>query len=418
MKRIAWKRGMRLTDEIFRASDDNMSEMIGKAIIMAANGRFGLLPSSAAFELSANFGNGFFDVESLSCLAVTKSGEIIDVQYDTRYSNNFNTRVLIPDTAGIEEYILVISAPKGQWRETSEGFEEPVYTFSLVSPDTKVPDNAMPIARIVDEYGWRLDEIDFVPPCLFVSSHVKFQELSNRFSEALRLIDEKARLAVRSGGHSVVAVLWPLVQQLRIAADKERDLLTPMMLLSAVQKCVSAFTCACDLDDSIELTDAKMYRSYVMAPYNYKEAYPRIKVGIDICFSIADKVEKLAENKPKENNPKPALKMDAPILADASDKVICNTSETTMSVSYRNTTATIYFTINGNEPTRQSTKASKTRDGYKIKFDNGFRKEKGKEADKTLVIKLIAVDGDNSSETATYHVTFQKDLKFRNAIPI
>lgn len=412
MRRIAWKRGMRLTDDILRASDDNMEELIGKSIVLAATGRFGLMPSRNLFGLTLNVGNGFIDVETLSCLAVTKGGHIIDAQFDSRYNNNFVTRVMIPDTPGVEEYILTIDAQPGQWKETPDGLEEPIYTFSLIAPESVVPDNSVPIAHIVDDYGWRVDDIDFVPPCLFVSSHYKFQELLKRFAEALTEIDVKASAAFKSGAGRVIAYFWPLIQQLRITADKECDLLTPMMLLSQVQKCVSAFTCACDLDETIELTDAKMYRSYVVAPYNYKEAYQRIKVGVDICFAIAEKVEKLVDNKPK------AQKAAGPKLADDSKKVDCNTSETTLSVIYNNTSATIYFTTNGSEPNKKSAKAAKSRDGYKIKFDNGFRKENGKEAAKTITIKMIAVEGDSVSETSSYDVTLQKNLKFRNAIPV
>ena len=422
MKRVSWKRGMRLTDVILRASDDNKAELIGKAFILAANGRMGLLPSQHPFELTLNIGKGFIDVESLNCLAFTKGGYLVDVKYDTRYDNSFETRMPIPDMPGVEEYMLVISILPGQWRDTADGFEEPVYTFSLIPTDTVVPDNAIPIAHIVDDYGWRMDEVDFVPPCLFVSSHRKYEDLLRRFLDVLALLDERAKAVARSGVHNVVSVFWPLIQQLRITADKGRELLTPMMFLAEVQKCVSAFTCACDLEESIELSDAKMYRSYVLAPYSYKEAYQRISVGIDICYSIAEKLQKLAEStpvpRPVENIPVEPSRPVAPTLADESLKVICNTSETTLPVLYSIPSASIYFTTNGSNPTQQSSKAVKTREGFKMKFDNGFRKENGKEPVKNMTIKLVAIVDGVCSETASYNVTLQKDLKFRNAIPI
>lgn len=421
MKRVSWKCGMRLTDVILRASDDNKEELIGKAFVLAANGRMGLLPSQRPFELTLNIGKGFIDVESISCLALTKGGNLIDVQYDTRYDNNFETRMIIPDMPGVEEYVLIISIFTGQWRDTSDGFEEPIYKFSLIPTDTVVPDNAMPIAHIIDDYGWRMDEVDFVPPCLFVSSHRKFEDLQRRFLDVLVLLDERARSIARSGVRNVLSVFWPLIQQLRIAAEKERELLTPMKLLSEVQKCVSAFTCACDLEESIELSDAKMYHSYVLAPYSYKEAYQRISVGVDICYSIAEKLQKLADSTPApQSAPSPIepAKPAAPTIADENLKVLCNTSETILPVLYNISTASIYFTTNGNNPTQQSSKATKTREGFKIKFDNGFRKENGKEASKRMTIKIVAFADGASSEISSYDVILQKDLKFRNAIPI
>lgn len=413
---------MRLTDDILRASDENMAEFIGKAFVLASVGRFGLLPSAAPFEISLNVGEDVLSVESLTCLAVTKNGQIIDVQYDTLYSNSMKLQVAIPNMPNVEDYILTIDALKGQWNGTADGMEEPVYAFTLRPSETTIPENAMPIAHIVNEYGWRIDDVDFVPPCLFVVSHGKFIELQNRFMDVLAMLDTKSQKAIKSGARNMISIFLPLVQQLRIATDKERDLFTPMMLLSNVQKCVSAFTCACSLDDNIELSDSKMFQSFVLAPYNYKEAYQRIKLGLNLCFSIAEKVEKLSESAPIQ--PAPPVKkevkcaMPAPVLSNKDLMQICNTSETVIHILYNSASANIFFTIDGSNPTPNSAKAAKTRDGFRIKFDNGFRRENGKEADKSINIKLIAVDGGESSEIASYTIVLKKDLKFRNAIPI
>ena len=51
-KRICWKKGMRLTDEILRASDNSTMELVSNALALAAAGRFGLFPSAIPFELS------------------------------------------------------------------------------------------------------------------------------------------------------------------------------------------------------------------------------------------------------------------------------------------------------------------------------------------------------------------------------
>lgn len=422
MKRIAWKRGMRLTDEIFRASDDYMAELVRRSFVLASVGRFGLLPSTTPFEISLNIGNGTLNVDSLNCLAVTKNGQLIDVQYDTRYSKCFDTQVPIPDLPGIEDYILTIDALPGQWTETTEGLEEPVYSFSLRPVDSAIPDNAMPIARIVDEYGWRMDEVDFVPPCLYIASHSKYIDLHQRFVDVLAMIDVKSQAAIKSGARNMISIFLPLIQQLRIAADKECDLLTPMMLLSNVQKCVSAFTCACSLDENIELSNSKMFQGFVLAPYNYKEAYQRIKVGLSLCFSIAEKVEKIAES--TIVNPEPVRRHEVahtiamPALSNDVLVQICNTSESIIPVLYENTSATIFFTIDGSTPTPNSARAAKTRDGFKLKFDNGFRKENNRESDKRITVKLLAVIGGESSAIATYTIALKKDLKFRNAIPI
>ena len=410
---------MRLTDEIMRASDESTEEMLGKALIMATAGRLGLLPTTHPFELALNINNNTIDIESLYCLGVTKGGDLIDIQYDTRYSNYLNATVTIPEIPGVEEYILTVNAMPGQWKETCDGFEEPLYTFSLISPDNPISEHSLPIGRIVDDYGWRVDDVGFVPPCLFVKSHWKYEELLIRFSDVLATLDTKSKAAVASEARNVIGIFWPLVQQLRITVGKEVDLMTPMALLAQVQKCVSAFTCACDMDDTLELTDAKMYRSYVLAPYTYKEAYQRIKIGIDICAAIGEKVDKLAESRPRQESPRvdPA-RPAAPTIQPSQLRQECATSETALPVSYNIPNATICFTTDGSEPNANSQRASRTRNGFTVKFDNGFRKEKGKEEDKRARIKIIAVVDGISSLSNSYDILLHKSLKFRNAIPI
>ena len=61
IKRICWKKGMRLTDDILRASDNCTIELVSGAVALVAAGRFGLFPS-APFELSLNINKGLIDV--------------------------------------------------------------------------------------------------------------------------------------------------------------------------------------------------------------------------------------------------------------------------------------------------------------------------------------------------------------------
>lgn len=421
MKRISWRRGMRLTDDLLRASDDCSMEMIRKIVMMSSAGRFGLLPSENPFELSLNFGKDCIDIDSLCCRAITRSGTMIDACFDTRFDNNYATRVMMPEISGADELLLIVEAIPNQWKSTVDGFEEPVYTFSIIGVDTIVPDNGVPIARIVDDYGWRVDEIDFVPPCLFVSAHPKFNEQLLKFIDLLSAMEIKARAAIGTAAHGAVSVLWPAVQQLRINIDKKRDLLSPMELMGKIQQCVSAYTCACELNPDLAVPDLKMFRSFVLAPYTIKDAYTRIRIGLEICSSIVEKIGGWAGLAVPRHEPKQALvpaRMASPVIDDKYGQILCNTSETTIPVVYGDTSVSIHFTIDGTIPTRNSAVASRLRSGFRIKFDNGFRAENRKETEKTISLNLIAFDGSNSSNVASYVINLKKDVKFRNAIPI
>lgn len=402
-KRICWKKGMRLTDEVLRASDDSTIELVGNSLALAAAGRFGLLPSTH-FDLSVNISKGLVDVESLNCTAVTKSGNVIDAHYDTKFTNSFDTRIQIPEGSDEKEYVLTINYT-GQWKDSNDGYEEPIYTFSLMASNSSIPSNSLPIARIVDEYGWRVDEIDFVPPCLFVSSHQKYNELLKQFSDVLTEIDNKAKNLLHSNGKDIIRVFWPIVQQLMITVNKEQDLMTPMGLLANVQKCVSAFTCACELDDYIDLADADRFRDYIYAPYNYKDSYQRIKEGLNLCFSINEKVSKLNEG------PQAPSTIEAPTIANSQLIKRCTNSKARIQVTNNVSGATVYYSIDGSEP-------SHSLKGQDIQLESGFNNLRKREPDKIVMVKLKAVLNGIESNTNTYEITLQKDIERWTGIEI
>ena len=51
-KRILWKKGMRLTDEVLTLSDKCTEEMVSNALALGACGRMGLMPSSRKFDVA------------------------------------------------------------------------------------------------------------------------------------------------------------------------------------------------------------------------------------------------------------------------------------------------------------------------------------------------------------------------------
>lgn len=399
-KRVCWKKGMRLTDEILRTSDECSSLLVDKAFAVASAGRFGLCPSPRPFELSINISKGVVDVESLNCLAITRDGELIEAHYDTRYTNAFDTRVQIPDDPDAKEYILLIVVNREQWRETNDGLEEPDYSFAFIAPNSPVPDNAVPICRIVNDYDWRMDDQNFVPPCLFVSAHRKYAELMEQFLDILTSIDNKSRGLLHSNGKNAVRIFWPIIQNIRITVDKERDTLTPMELLGNVQKFVSAFTCACELDEYLDLADAETFMNYVHLAYDYKDVYQTIKSGLEICFSIKEKVDKLQSGEPvRQNN------IQSPIISDDQLFQNCHSKNISIRVSGYSPETTVLYSVDGGDPVRKLSRTGM------LSIENGFNKMKAPEPDKDVVIKLMAVENGRQSKVSAFNITLHKDYK-------
>lgn len=294
-KRISWKKGMRLTDEVLIQADRCTSESFAQAYTLAAEGRFGLFPSVRPFQLVLNVEQNFVNVELLDCLGITRAGDIIDVRFDTKFTNTFNTRVSIPQQEGTKEFILVINTDPDTWKDTSEGLLVPDYSFSFVGAKQAVPDHALPIARIVDNDGWTEDNVYFVPPCLTISSHAKYLELCQQFIGVLQSIDEKSRQQADTLAKTAISVYWPVVIQTLIEVNNERETLTPMRLMSCVQRIIGTFTCACDVDEVLTLEEAEPFRNFARVPYNYRMAFLRIKQGIGMCSAISDKIDKFSQ---------------------------------------------------------------------------------------------------------------------------
>ncbi|MGN0236872.1 MAG: hypothetical protein ACI4AK_02110, partial [Lepagella sp.] len=75
--KITWKKGMRLTTEIFDSMDSANFETIKNVAKLASAGSYGLFPSSKPFELSVNISNDILEIITLRCFGITKNGQLI-----------------------------------------------------------------------------------------------------------------------------------------------------------------------------------------------------------------------------------------------------------------------------------------------------------------------------------------------------
>lgn len=404
-KRICWKKGMRLTNDIMRASEEATADRIGNALALASAGRFGLLPSPRQFQISLNLKADSIEVESLDCVAVTRGGLLIDAQIDTQYTNYLEKRVALPSETGGGELYLTINIDPKQWTETTNGYEEPEYTFGLIGVNSPIPNNALPIAHLVHSEqarGWRIDEEDFVPPCLYVASHWRYVDLLNQFIQKLSEVESKAFQIIQPGSHEAFRIFWPVVQQILIDTDKNRDLMTPSMLLGNIQKFVAIFTTACHIDQYLNLSDAGTYRNFALAPYNFMNVFPMIKEGLQYCFRINEKMDMIESKQPEKPSTKGRL--EAPYIPDDQLYLNCKTSLVSVPVVNNAPGSTVYYSYDGGTP-------SKPVSNGKIKIKNTFNPVKEPEPDQEFLVKLKAVSDDAESDVVTFTVIMHKDYK-------
>lgn len=397
-KRICWKKGMRLTDEIMISSDKCHFESLSQAFVLAAHGRFGLLPSSREFKISISINKNIVNVESLSCLALTKSGRIIDIYYDTTLSNNIDPQATIPSYED-KSFLLCVRANDG-WKEVYDGFCEPDYRFEVIREDCALDDDMFPIARIIKNNDWLSDDIDFIPPCLFTTAHPKFGKWIEEFSHILKTSSRKLFESRDTDCQTAISIFLPIVEQIRITIDKESDTMTPMALLGNIQKYISGFLCACTLEKRLNLKEEETFMNYVNIPYDYKDVHKHIKEGLKHCDLVSGKIDKLNDFVQEE------VKISAPTISNANLFKKCTNSKVRIPVENNAPGSVIYYTIDGSEPTTSS------KSGETITFASGFTGGRDKEeADKYITIKVKSVLNGVSSITNSYTIRLQKDVK-------
>lgn len=396
-----WKKGMRLTDEILALSDRCTEDLVSQGFLLGSCGRMGLMPSTRRFNIDIDINNDVIDVVSLDCIGLTRNGTLIDVQYDSNYTNSFDTQVIIPSQTTDKRFYLCISSV-GDIRDTNDGLCEPLYSYILIEENSPVPDSALPISRIFfDEFCWRSDDSNFVPPCLYVNSHFKYEELAQQFARTLKEINLGLPEHFNTEKKDALKIFWPMVQQISISMDKELDTMTPMAFLGNIQKLVSSFYCACYLDDYISISEPTQYLSFINVSCNYRNIYEIIHNGVSLSFAINEKIKTFSAIPHTEGNliPSPSIENDQLVqrikFGSAKFKVTNNAPG-----------STIYYTIDGSIPTQSS------KSGNTIVVESGFTDDWHKEPPKNVTIKVIAYKDGIASEVGTYNAQIRKGNPF------
>ncbi len=311
--KVTWKKGMRLSPEVFNAMDKATEDSLRMVSLLGSASRYGLFTTKKPFELSVNINGNTLEVTSLSCHGITKTGCVIDIEYDSNYVNTFDTRVPIPASAEGEAFYLVVKVQEDKWREINETYSELSYTFELLGENSIIADNCLPIGLLVNQYGWRLNDTDFVPPCLYVSAHSKFIEQLERAKTFAKELLSKCLSSQNCVAKSLLASVWTASSIVYPHLDKERDTLTPGQLLSSIQQLVSSFIIGCFADVYVSLENQDPFAIYAQKAYDAKNIYRDIEAGLSLCAEISVKMDAVCSMtetpKPDEerpvSNPKP-----------------------------------------------------------------------------------------------------------------
>ena len=305
--KVTWKKGMRLTPEVFNAMDSAREDAIRLVALLGSGGRYGLFAAGKPFGLTVNINGNALEVTSLSCHGITKSGCVIDIEYDSNYVNTFDARVPIPNGADGEAYYLVVRIQEDKWREINEVYSELAYSFELLGENSIIPDNCLPIGMLVNQYGWRMNETDFVPPCLYVAAHMKFIDQLERAKSYAGEIISKCATSRSCVAKSLMAMIWTASSEVYSRLDKERDIMAPSQLYACLQQLANAFMVGCFVDECVSLENPDPFAMYSQKPFDAKTVYADIETGLSLCGEISVKMTAVClmvdQPKPVEENP-------------------------------------------------------------------------------------------------------------------
>jgi len=309
--KVTWKKGMRLSTEVFNAMDKANEESFKMLALLGSANRYGLFSSAQPFELSVNINENALEVTSLSCHGITKTGCFIDIDYDSNFVNTFDTRIAIPNSAEGEAFYLVVKVQEDKLREINETLSELSYSFELIGENSLLADNCLPIGMLVNQYGWRMNETDFVPPCLYVSAHPKYVEQTERAKAFAKDLFSKCLVSQNCVAKSLLSKIWTSASTIYSRLDKERDTLTPGQLFSSLQQLISAFLIGCFADEYVSLENQDPFALYAQKPYDAKNIYRDIETGLTLCAEISTKMTSvcaMTEVQPRVEVPKPKPK--------------------------------------------------------------------------------------------------------------
>jgi len=309
--KVTWKKGMRLSTEVFNAMDKANEESFRMLTLLGSANRYGLFPSTKPFGLSVNINGNALEVTSLSCHGITKTGCFIDIDYDSNFVNTFDTRIAIPSSAEGEAFYLVVKVHEDNLREINETLSELSYSFELIGENSPLADNCLPIGMLINQYGWRMNETDFVPPCLYVSAHAKYVEQTENAKAFAKDLFSKCLVSQNCVAKSLLSKIWTSASTIYSRLDKERDTLTPGQLFSSLQQLISAFLIGCSADDYVSLENQDPFALYAQKPYDAKNIYRDIETGLALCAEISTKMTAvcaMTEVQPRVEEPQPTPK--------------------------------------------------------------------------------------------------------------
>lgn len=296
--RVDWKAGMRLTDEIFRASDEFYAACLQPLYSVLVNGNYGLL-NLPIFRYELNDAN--LSITELQINAISFSGKLIQLSFNKSERMLFQN-INLPNVS--EPIIMYIDKSSDKTiKVTDEKANVPLcdadyqILLKLESEHYDNPD-AVPFARFVYNHGWSNDP-SYIAPCISLRANGALLRAASNYVVELETLKKSLKEACDTDQYVLVMSALPVLNQISIEVQKEADSMTPRHLISLMQTGVQILCDLSDAEGNISIPEKNRCISFVESHYTPYVISEMINEGIDLTHVLVD-ITKSFGNKPIE----------------------------------------------------------------------------------------------------------------------
>lgn len=268
---------MRLSDAVFRASDDFHLSQLAPLYELMLRGGYGHLIQP---RFRCDVDNQEMSVIEMNVMALSPAGELIDVTFSHNDRDLFQ-KLKMPEST--ESFIVYLESSENEFDTFTENdipFRDKKYTLVFKCESANyVSRNAIPVARFEYKQCWMMD-MSFIPPCISIHANADLWNLAHLYLKTLKELITSLRFKIDSEMSDVVITLLPVLQSISIEIEKEIDEMTPKHMTTLMQQAVCIVYNGCEINSKYNIPDKDCCATFVNANYNPIKIADLINEGI------------------------------------------------------------------------------------------------------------------------------------------
>lgn len=268
---------MRLSDAVFRASDEFHLSQLAPLYELMLRGGYGHLVQP---RFRCDVDNQEMSVIEMNVMALSPAGELIDVTF-SHNERELYQKLKMPEST--ESFIVYLESSENEFDSFTENdipFRDKKYKLVFKGESANyVSRNAIPVARFEYKQCWMMD-MSFIPPCISLHANADLWNLAHLYLKTLKELISSLRFKIDSEMSDIVISVFPILQSISIEIEKEIDEMTPKHITTLMQQVVSIVSDGCGLNGKYNVPDKDSCVAFVNANYNPIKIADLINEGI------------------------------------------------------------------------------------------------------------------------------------------